>query len=64
MDDKNIFLWLTIYAVLWISFFVYRLKVKKDWYRWWHKPGALIMIIFGLIVLIMSIAGMLGFIEP
>ena len=64
MEDKNIFLWLTIYAVLWISFFFYRLKVKKDWYRWWHKPGALIMIIFGLITLIMSIAGMLGFIVP
>ncbi len=64
MGDKNIFLWLTIYAVLWISFFVYRLKVKKDWYRWWHRPGALIMIIFGLITLIMSIAGMLGFIVP
>jgi hypothetical protein len=64
MGDKNIFLWLLIYAILHISFYVYRFKVKKDWYRWWHRPGSLIMILFGLIMLLISISGMLGFIEP
>tara|TARA_B110000483_G_scaffold226934_1_gene288197 strand:- start:497 stop:691 length:195 start_codon:yes stop_codon:yes gene_type:complete len=64
MGDKNIFLFLAIYFIFWVSFFFYRFKVKKDWYKWWHRPFALIYIAIGVIMLIVCIAGMLGFIEP
>ena len=64
MGDKNIFLFLAIYFIFWVSFFFYRFKVKKDWYKWWHSPFALIYIAIGVIMLIVCIAGMLGFIEP
>ena len=64
MGDKNIFLWLALYALTFILLFGYRLIVKKDWYRWWSRPIFLIIFLSGVITLIMSFAGLLGFIEP
>ena len=60
----NVFFWLLVYSILWTGFFVYRIKYKKDWYKWWHRPMARIMVFFGVLTILMSLAGLLGFIDP